>query len=226
MNRPRARLSSPYAPLCVLIDGSALFLCVRALGEGRPLDYRAFVRLLCASIDGLEPPSGREDDETKWVMWTSATADNAGQNRFLEFAEKELLWAVRRVAPADSFMVDPATALGLTQDSRASSRLVRFDAAIAFAIGRMAESHRLVVVSDSFPLADPMQRAARLRGGKTDPNVLAFFGRAIDNRWQRLIRESGTHASKFVDLDDFEGQLFGAGKEVGRVHTEEDNLPF
>jgi hypothetical protein len=40
-------------------------------------------------------------------MWTSATSDNAGQNRFLEFAEKELLWAVRRVSPSDSFMIDP-----------------------------------------------------------------------------------------------------------------------
>jgi hypothetical protein len=208
-----------------LIDGSALFLAVRALGDGRSLDYRALVDVLCEQVPGLSPPGARED-ATHWVMWTSASADNAGQNRFLEFAEKELLWTVRRVSPAESFMVDPAGALGLTQDSRVAGRLVRFDASIAFAIARVADAHRVVVVSDSYPLADPLQRASRFRTSTTVPNVLAFFGRAVDGRWQRLLREPAKYGVEFIDLDDFDSPLFGSGKEAGRSVQNEDEHPF
>lgn len=221
--RPRGHV--PLLPSYVLVDGSALFLAVRALSDGRSLDYRALVDLLCEQVPGLTRPSGT-NDATQWVMWTSAAPDNAGQNRFLEFAEKELLWTVRRVPPADSFMVDPAGALGLTHDSRVASRLVRFDAAIAFAVARVADSHRVVLVSDSFPLAEPLQRAARFRASTTVPNVLAFFGRAIDARWQRVLRESGRTGIEFVDFDEHESRLFGGGKEVSRSYADEDRHPF
>jgi hypothetical protein len=225
VNASRPRGQTPLLPSYVLVDGSALFLAVRALGDGRALDYRALMDVLCENVPGLTRPGGRED-ATQWVMWTSASTDNAGQNRFLEFAEKELLWTVRRVAPAESFMVDPAAALGITQDSRAASRLVRFDASIAFATARVADTHRVVVVSDSFPLADPLQRACRFRGVGVPPNVLAFFGRAVDGRWQRLLRDSTKHGVQFVDLDEFEAKLFGGGKEVSRSASDEDRHPF
>lgn len=224
ISRPRGHNS--LVPSYVFVDGSALFLAVRALGEGRALDYRALGDILCENVAGLSR-AGHGDGETHWVMWTSAAPDNAGQNRFLEFAEKELLWTVRRVHPADSFMVDPAGALGLAQDSRASSRLVRFDAAIAFAIGRVAQSHRVVVLSDSFPLADCMQRATSFRAAVHTPNVLSFFGRAVDSRWQRLLREDPAKSGvEFIDLDDFDQRLFGGGKEVGRRIADEDRHPF
>lgn len=224
LTRPRGH--PPQVPSYVFVDGSALFLAVRALGDGRSLDYRALGDILCEHVPGLTK-AGNGDDGTHWVMWTSAAPDNAGQNRFLEFAEKELLWTVRRVPPADSFMVDPAGSLGLAQDSRVSSRLVRFDAAIAFAIGRVAGSHRVVVLSDSFPLADSMQRAAWFRAGTNAPNFLSFFGRAIDGRWQRLLREDPAKSGvAFIDLDDFEQRLFGGGKEVGRRGADDDHHPF
>lgn len=226
VTQSRPRGPSPLLPSYVFVDGSALFLAVRALGDGRSLDYRGLMDILCEQVPGLAK-SGAGDEGTQWVMWTSAAPDNAGQNRFLEFAEKELLWTVRRVPPADSFMVDPAGALGLTQDSRVSSRLVRFDAAISFAIGRVASTHRVVVVSDSFPLADSMQRATWFRASTTVPNVLSFFGRAIDARWQRLLREDPVKSGVvLVDLDEFEGRLFGGGKEVSRRAADDDKHPF
>jgi len=192
----------------VLIDGSALFLGARGLYEGRQLDYRALVDVLVNHVEGLEAPNGVS--RPRWVMWTSASPQNQGQSRFLDFAENELRWEVRRFSPADSFMIEPATVLGLSQEGRAASRLVRFDASIAFAIGRLAELHRIVVVSDSFALADPLIRTGHVVTDSARRPVLAFFGRALDARWQRVLRTEGNFAPEFIDLDDFEEKLFGS----------------
>lgn len=212
-------------PTTVLGDLSALFLTARMLGDNRQLDYRALVHVLCQRIEGLTPSRGvGATDASSWVWWTSASSDNAGQNRFLEFAEKELLWTVRRFSPSDSFMVDPSASLGISNDSRITGRLTRFDAPIAFAMGRLAESDRLVVVSDSYPLADPLQRAFRLRGNSRYRNVIAFFGRAIDARWLRTLRPGESSGVDFIDLDEHEDVLFG--REPSRFAQREDDLPF
>ena len=96
ITRTRANLNPIARAATVLVDGSALFLAAKVAGDGRQLDYRNIVQLVCENVEGLYPP-GREPDgaPTTWVMWTSASAENAGQNRFLEFAEKELLWLHR-----------------------------------------------------------------------------------------------------------------------------------
>lgn len=215
------------SPVAVFVDGSALFLAARQSGDGRPLDYRQCTEVLCEQVEGLLA-AGREEGgmHSTWVMWTSASADNAGQNRFLEFAEKELLWAVRRVNPSDSFMVDPSSVVGLIGDPRATSRLIRFDSQISFAMGRLAESHRIVVVSDSYPLAASLERARQLRRTSQGNNVLAFFGRALDPRWQRLLRSREGVGIDFIDFDEYESRLFGGGKEVRRVSHSADDLPF
>lgn len=197
----------------VLIDGSALYLTARGFYEGRQLDYHALVNLLTSEITGLPPAApGRSDN--LWVMWTSASPQNAGQTRFLEFAENDLHWTVRRFNPVDSFMVEPATVLGLS--SGASGRFVRFDARIAFAIGRLAEDHRIVVLTDSFALADPLLQASRL-GAQP---VLAFFGRGLDPRWQGVLRKAAKDTLEFIDLDDSEELLFGS--KTKEVRTSDD----
>src|SRR5437870_468099 len=98
MPKPTIRSSSLPAPLsfsnkkkAVFIDGSALYLASRNLHESRQLDYRQLVDLLLSKIPGLvqATPYGKE---SRWVMWTSASPDNAGQSRFLDFAERELHW--------------------------------------------------------------------------------------------------------------------------------------
>jgi len=209
-----------------LIDGSALFLTVRSMPDNRPLDYRAFVDLLVEQIPGLQQPAAPTSD-SRWVMWTAASPQNEGQNRFLDFAESQLRWEVRRVGPVDSFLIEPAQ-LGLAADNRpAVSRLVRFDASIAFAIGRLADTHRVVVVSDSYALADPLHRAATVTGSEPlrQPH-LAFFGRALDSRWQRLLLKGGPVVPVFIDLDDHEARLFGFASSTEASTSTLEGLVF
>ena len=194
-------------PPAVLIDGSALFLAARSIHEDRSLDYRGLVQVLLERIPSLEPP--RPDRAgSPWVMWTSASPQNPGQTKFLSFAERELNWEVRAFAPADSFMVEPSTILGISADPRSAGRLVRFDASIAFAAGRLADKRRLVVVTDSYALADTLSRVTTI-GGKPNRPALAFFGSALDARWQRMLRRD-QEMLEFVDLDAHEDRLFGS----------------
>lgn len=220
-SQPTLSLSSQWA---VLIDGSALYLAARTLFEGRQLNYRALVDLLCREIHGLQPPRAITAPHP-WVMWTSAAAQNQGQNRFLDFAESDLHWEVRRVSPADSFMVEPTTVLGLSTEGRAASRLVRFDASIAFAIGRLAPTHQVVLLTDSFSVADPLMRAAQIHGDQTRP-VLVFFGRALDARWQRVLRTEKDLAPRLIDLDDYETDLFGSESAPDRPPVRKSTFVF
>jgi len=196
--------SSVDKPASILIDGSALYLASRSLYEGLQLDYRVLIDVLCREGSLPAPDAG----SARWVMWTSASSQNAGQTRFLDFAENDLNWVVRRFAPADSYMLEPATVMGLAPDSRAATRLVRFDASIAFAMGRLADRCRLAVVSDSFAISDALLRTAEIVDDN-EPPVLAFFGRALDSRWQGVIRRD-PRAPRFIDLDDFADELFGS----------------
>jgi hypothetical protein len=157
-------------------------------------------------------------------MWTASSPQNLGQGRFLDFAEHELHWSVRPFSPADSFMIEPATLVGLSPDKGAANRLMRFDASIAFAIGRLLEQQpHLVVITDSFALAEPLRLATQigLRVGKRP--VLAFFGRALDSRWQGVFRKEAERGPQFVDLDDFEDRLFGASTSPDRRSTAVDD---
>src|SRR5258706_1073660 len=98
ISRSRTRDSSHAAAnerTAVLIDGSAVYLSARTLHEGKQLDYRAIVTHLTQKVPGLSPPTARADSD-RWVMWTSASPENAGQSRFLDFVEDELNWTVRR----------------------------------------------------------------------------------------------------------------------------------
>lgn len=220
--RSAARATTPprraTIPCAVLIDGSALFLGARTLYEGRQLDYRALVRLLVERCEGVTAPA-LSGGHSRWVMWTSAAPQNQGQARFLDFAENELHWEIRAFAPADSFMVEPVAVLGLSAESKSAGRLVRFDASIAFALGRLAETHRLVVVTDSFAISDPLLRAAQLAPEGAPRPVLASFGRALDGRWLRVLRNQSEAAPVLLDLDDFESGLFGAGAERPKPTT-------
>jgi hypothetical protein len=210
-------------PFAVLIDGSALFLTVRSIHEGRQLDYRQLVNVLCNSVEGL-PPSWQPISNL-WVMWTSVSPQNQGQARFLDFAENELGWETRRFSPADSYMVDPSGVLGLGAEGRSSTRLLRFDAPIAFAMGRLAESHSLVIVSDSYTLSDAFLRSARVPTASARSRTLAFFGRSLDARWQRTLRTDPASPT-FIDLDEHESELFGDTQPSGHKATEKSHIVF
>lgn len=206
--RSNANGGTAQTPTAVLIDGTALFLTSRSLYEDRQLDYRKLVQVLHEHVPGLRP-SWAPGPKDIWTMWTSASAQNEKQNRFLAFAESDLRWDIRKFSPADSYLVEPATALSLGADSRLAGRFMRFDAAMAFAIGRLAHDHRIVVVTDSFALADPLRRAGAVGIEKGIPNpALAFFGRALDSRWQRMVRKEPDVVT-FIDFDELAGSLYG-----------------
>lgn len=200
---------SARTPVAVLIDGSALYQAIHSpslVPDDRRFNYIAFVDLLVNKVAGLEP--GGPGSSSLWTMMTSADPRNTGQAKFLEFAETRLGWDVRTALPIHSFMVEPQLLFGVGQaDSLRNGRLIRFDASIAFAMGRLAETHRLVVASDSFPLALTMLRVSELWEAKTGRPVLTFFGRALEPRWHGVLR--GQQGLDFVDLDDHLPALFG-----------------
>jgi hypothetical protein len=199
------------------MDAGAVFFAIRELHEGAQLNYPQLMEVL--SRQGFPLPTGQPAGPM-WVLWSSAVAANPGQVRFLQFAERELRWNVRRFSPADSYMVDPA-GLGASGDPKLANRLMRFDASIAFAIGRIAVDHRIAVISDSFALAEPLVRAARTVRQK---NVLAFFGRLLDPRWQRLLRDDANESVTFLDLDEDEESLFGSKRSTERNGWKDDFL--
>lgn len=217
MSTPTARRSTTTATkTAVFMDAGAVFFAIREMHEGAQLNYPQLMQLL--SRQGFPLPTGQPSG-AMWVLWSSAVAANAGQIRFLQFAERELGWNVRRFSPADSYMVDPAGLGG--SDPKLANRLMRFDASIAFAIGRVATDHRIAVISDSFALAEPLLRAARTVGQR---NVLAFFGRLLDPRWQRLLRDDAGKSVEFLDLDEDEEFLFGSKRSPEKNGWKDDFL--
>jgi len=198
----RNQTSSREFEEALFLDGTALFQASKTLYPDDSLNYQAARDILYEKAGWAG--SGSAGARSVYVMWTSAVDDNAGQARFLDFVETKLQWQVRRSRPADSYMVDPSTNISLGSNPHATQRLMRFDAQIAFAMGRLAETHEFMLVSDSFALADPLIRAMEISGTEA---YLAFFGRALDGRWLRVIRS--TPKLHFIDLDDFSEELFG-----------------
>ena len=194
----------------VFVDGSAIFHAARLLCPGGQLDYRELVEILLEEAVGLTRP---EHERALWLMFTSASAQNEGQTRYLEFMRSELHWEVIRVSPADSYMVEPTELFGRS-DNRAAKRLLRFDADIGFALGRAAEyCSTLVVITDSFALLRPIRstesvprKPSKKKQVSEKKVYLAFFSRALDPRWRRDLRMEG--APEFIDLDSHSERLF------------------
>ena len=198
------------------MDAGAVFFGVRDLHEGLQLNYPALTSLLVEKR-GFDPPAA--GNGSQWVLWTSVVSQNTGQVRFLQYAERELGWRVRRFHPAEGYMIEPAS-LGLAGDARAN-RLLRFDASISSAIGQLGRDHRIAIITDSFAVAEPLVRAARSSGAR---NLIAFFGRLLDSRWQRLLRSAEAPLIDFLDLDEFEQDLFGSKRAVEQTAWTDDFL--
>ncbi len=202
-------------PLAILMDLSAIFFAIRDLYPEQQLNYASLADAIANAV-GNGPP-GRQVDR---VAWTSYSETNQGQARFL--AHLESSWAIRRFAPSDSFVVEPG-AMNLAPGDRAAQRLIRFDASIAFAMGALSKTHEIVLVSDSFALAEPLIRAAKTRS-KYAKSHLAFFGRSLDGRWGKVLRDSAASFPLIlIDLDDREEELFGIRK-VGSTDAFSDNF--
>lgn len=180
-----------------LIDGTALYFRSRE-GRSERLDYEALNRTLLNHGQPGRPVAQAFDPA---LFFTTYDAQNEGQSKFLAFVQNRVRWTVeaRPVWEADPLPKDAPWERGERR-----SEFIRFDASIAFALGRLVERRdRIIVVTDSFGLEQPMVAAAEY--GDTEV-VLAFFGRQLDPRWLSVIKEGRI---KFWDLDEHSQEVFG-----------------
>lgn len=181
----------------LLADGSALFFASRQQFPDRNLNYRALERIIAEHVGADTPASPA-------MLFSSIEPANEKQLKFVEFIEQNLKWSVQRIAPHDATVCNPLLTDGVF-------RHIRFDAWIAYAIGRLAgkTDRRIVVVSDSWPLNGPIQECAS-RGTAV---TVCFFGGVIDTRWHRVFREQAAAGRiDFLDLDDHSESLFDRAK--------------
>jgi hypothetical protein len=87
-------------------------------------------------------------------------------------------------------------------------------------MGHLADHARPILITDSFAMAEPLLRAGRLNRDKRGP-VLAFFERALDTRWQRVIRSGDI---TFINFDEHADSLFGLRTEPERRNALTDDF--
>jgi hypothetical protein len=190
----------PTTRVAALFDGTALYFRSREIyPERERLDYEALSReLLRRPLQGKGPASSFDPA----LFFTTFDPQNEGQAKFITFLHSRLHW---RVEPRPVWDADPLPKDAPWERGAGRNEFVRFDAPIAFALGRLVDRcDRIVVVTDSFALEQPMSAAAQY--GKAEI-VLAFFGSQLDPRWMQVIRTSRGNV-EFWDLDE-SPTLFG-----------------
>ncbi len=192
----------------LLVDGTALFFGQRTVCPDKNLDYFRLAEL-------LQNEAGSSLRPKPAFFFTSSAESNEKQIKFNEMVENDLQWKVQACPPHEAIIANP-----LLADQ--SSKLIRFDAMIAYCLGRLAgqqEMKQVALVSDSWPLARPV-RDCVLRG---TPVTVAFFGSVIDTRWHRFFREMDGKGLRFFDLDPYAERLFNRARQP--VRKEEELLP-
>lgn len=170
----------------LLVDGSALFFGQRAVSPDKSLDYSVLQEMLI------------QRDSHGWparpaYFFTAADEANEKQAKFHLMISGQLGWTVRQVVPPEANTVN-----ALLSDSTA--RIIRFDALIAYAMGRLAgreDVSRIFVISDSWPLASCIKDCI----GRGTPVTVCFFGDCIDQRWHKVFREAEGSGLDFLDLE-------------------------
>lgn len=182
----------PMLRAAALIDGTALYFRSREGRSGR-LDYEALNRILTekAGVSSFDPA----------LFFTTYDAQNEGQAKFLNFLRTRIQW---KDEPRPVWDADPLPKDAPWERTERRNEFIRFDAPIAFALGRLLDRRdKIVVVTDSFGLEQPLLAASEYREAAI---VLAFFGRQLDQRWLPVLQRSRID---FWDLDDNSEALFG-----------------
>jgi hypothetical protein len=177
--------SAPGHP-ALLVDGSALFFGQRDVSPDRNLDYLE----LDASL--------RRHGHDQWparpaYFFTAADQSNEKQTKFHQMIHNELGWAVRQIAVPEAI-----TGNALLSDQ--NTRIIRFDALISYALGRLAGSaatSRVFIISDSWPLSAPVKDCV----ARGTPVTMCFFGSNIDSRWHKVFREADPSQIDFLDFE-------------------------
>jgi hypothetical protein len=175
-----------------LLDGTALYFRSReGRGDAR-LDYEAL-------SDELVAKAGANFDPA--LFFTTYDARNEGQEKFLTFLQTRLRWKVETQPVWDA---DPLPKDAPWERTERRNEFIRFDSSIAFALGRLVgRRDKIVIVTDSFALAQPMLAAAEYDEAEI---ILAFFERQLDPRWLPILRENRI---TFWNLDEESEAIFG-----------------
>lgn len=193
---------APNSKVALLIDGSALYFGQREASPDKNLDYSALVDAM------------RRHHNSGWpakpaYFFTAADESNEKQAKFHQIIQKDLGWAVRQMPPHEAGIIN-----ALLTDDKSRSRIIRFDALIAYSLGRIAghpDVSRVFIISDSWPLASCVKDCV----GRGTPVTVCFFGDFIDTRWHKLFREYEPARLEFLDLER-EPNLFSRPRQLVR----------
>jgi hypothetical protein len=187
----------------ILADGSALFFGQRAVSPEKTLDYTELCSLLQAQCGSKTPARTA-------LYFTAADDSNEKQAKFHDVLGN-MGWTVYQVPPQEASMANT-----LLSDQHV--RIIRFDAMIAYALGRLTAKtetpQNVVIISDSWPLWGPVHDCAS-RGHNI---TIAYFGNVIDTRWHKAFRDAETakESLTFLDLDLAHAKLFSRSRTVRR----------
>lgn len=189
-NKKKWNSDESRAAMC--IDLTRMYYSIRRLDV--QIDYRAMVEIAQQGGPNFDPILG----------FTASDPKNGAQARLLERLRSDG-WLIDEHAPRDAALLSNAEKLP-AEDS------FRFDAAIAFALGRLiGDVDRVVLVTDSYPLHIPVDECVR-RGTRVD---IAYFRDELDPRWRSRI-VSGRVG--FIELDNSDillGRQDGCGPDAG-----------
>jgi hypothetical protein len=191
-----ARNISTTGRCALLTDGTALFFAARYVSPDKGIDYQALWNLLAANRQIPSPFAPA-------VFFTASDPANEKQVRFHEMIGS-IGWKLAETPPHEATINNP-----LLGDAK-ESRLVRFDALIAYTLAHLQattpDQMEVIIITDSYPVAAPV-RDAVARGARI---TIAFFGSLIDTRWHRLFREEDGRDPRlrFLDLELHANTLF------------------
>ena len=181
----------------LLGDGTALFLASRTLERDKNLDYVA--------LDQRLKMVARVKSFDLALFFTSFDPNNDGQRKFLGFVNDRLGWTVDAVHTNEALLRPVATGDSDTGEFRP---FVRFDARIAFCLGRLAGQYdHVIVISDSYGLSAPILETVERQTKVT----LAFFGQLLDPRWGKIIHKVSPPVA-WLDFDKDLLELFGGDR--------------
>lgn len=194
----------------VFIDGTALYLALRQMSGY--LDYSKLAALLTKKFDRGEDshcrlfmPRSRVGSSI-WNFWTSCSSTNEGQIEFLRVIEETIGIGVSAYPPAICSPIPLDAPYVTTGSDNMLKAVMRFNAQIAYAMGRVAETHRIILMTDSFGMLEPLIRCQHVSkstsSGKIEMNTLVFFKNSLDPRWSTSIQEYGGKLFDFFDLEE------------------------
>jgi len=190
---------NPTAAL--LIDGSALFFGQRAASPDKNLDYTELINV-------MERHGVHNWPAKPAYFFTAADEANEKQAKFHQMIQSQLGWTIRQMPPHEANVTNSLL-------SESQSRIIRFDALIAYSLGRLAghpKVSRVFIISDSWPLAACVRDCV----GRGTPVTMCFFGDFIDTRWHKLFREySDSDVLDFLDLE-LQPRLFNRPRQTFR----------